>query len=391
MVNSLLALGADVFYTGEPLRNKLLGKTFQHEYEHLLVSNITAEDIRAVAETLSLKINSFSKEEINVDGFRIQIITSPQDIYNRLDFTINLICMDAVTGTVYDPFGGIDDLNASLLRAKKEIFLNDPIKMVSACRLTVELGFELAIETWFDIYENARIIKHANPHAIGSEFIKIFEYSLSSKALRLMHELRLMQFIIPELSACSSVVQSKREGVSNVLEHILYTIDAATAPHLKMVMLFHDIAKPLTLSISDEGTIHFFKHEVIGATIAKMYLKKWGFIKEEIDKITHLIAQHMFDADPKMTAKGIRRLIKKVGEEHIYDLLLVREADRSGSAKPVSMKKLRLLKRKIENELHNINTEHINSNTNSGNNIPQQGVDQNNGGLQKTAESEEIV
>ena len=62
----------------------------------------------------------------------------------------------------------------------------------------------------------------------------------------------------------------------------------------------------------------------------------------------------MFDAAPNITDKAVRRLIKKVGKEHIYDLLLVREADRSGSPEKISMKKIKSLRKKIDKEIGNV-------------------------------------
>ena len=77
------------------------------------------------------------------------------------------------------------------------------------------------------------------------------------------------------------------------------------------------------------------------------YKCEFGIIRDTSLLITH----HMFDADPKLTIKGVRRLIKRVGPEQIFNLLKVREADRMGSTEIPSMKKIELLRSKIEKEL----------------------------------------
>ena len=62
----------------------------------------------------------------------------------------------------------------------------------------------------------------------------------------------------------------------------------------------------------------------------------------------------MFDADTKLTQKGVRRLIRRVGKELIFDLLRVREADRRGSPTPPSNTKIDFLRQKIMEEYDNV-------------------------------------
>jgi hypothetical protein len=91
-----------------------------------------------------------------------------------------------------------------------------------------------------------------------------------------------------------------------------------------------------------------------GSKLAKQYMKHWGFTREQINKVSRLVLHHMFDADPKITDRSIRRLIKKVGKDIIYDLLKVREADRSGAPEKISMKKIKNLRKKIDKEINNV-------------------------------------
>jgi poly(A) polymerase/tRNA nucleotidyltransferase (CCA-adding enzyme) len=83
-------------------------------------------------------------------------------------------------------------------------------------------------------------------------------------------------------------------------------------------------------------------------------MRYWGFDKDLIQKVSHLVLHHMFDADPRLTDKSVRRLIRKVGKDLIYDLLKVRIADRLGTPNRISMKKIKLLKKKIDKEIVDI-------------------------------------
>jgi tRNA nucleotidyltransferase (CCA-adding enzyme) len=176
-----------------------------------------------------------------------------------------------------------------------------------------------------------------------------------STAVKLLQETRVLEAIFPELAACENVIQNKRAGVKNVFEHVMYTLDAAEKDlTIRLTMLFHDVAKPQTLELGEDGKIHFFRHEVVGARLAKQYLKYWAFDKDLVQKVSQLVLHHMFDADPRLTDKSVKRLIKKVGKDLIYDLLKVRIADRLGTPNTISMKKIKVLKKKIDKEIDNI-------------------------------------
>ena len=64
-------------------------------------------------------------------------------------------------------------------------------------------------------------------------------------------------------------------------------------------------------------------------------MERLKFPKETIKKVALLVREHMFVYDPDVvTEKGVRRLVHRVGEENIDDLIKVREADRIGSGVP---------------------------------------------------------
>jgi tRNA nucleotidyltransferase (CCA-adding enzyme) len=79
-------------------------------------------------------------------------------------------------------------------------------------------------------------------------------------------------------------------------------------------------------------------------------LGRLKFPKEMISKITLLVREHMFVYDPEtVTAKGVRRLLSRVGTENIDDLIKLREADRIGSGVPKAQPyRLRHLQAMIE-------------------------------------------
>jgi hypothetical protein len=59
------------------------------------------------------------------------------------------------------------------------------------------------------------------------------------------------------------------------------------------------------------------------------------FSRETIEKVSKLVRWHMFFSDPdQITLSAVRRMIRNVGEEHIWDLLNLRICDRIGTGRP---------------------------------------------------------
>ena len=355
LITTIVSLGGTCFYTGVPLRNKLLGRVELDS--DILLYGMTAEELQIVLEKSGYEYVPKTLVVKTPDGGQhsFRVITGIHEMHNPMDFSIHSIFMNCQTQQLYDPQRGIDDLRGKIVRIERAAIQSSPIKLLEACRLTAELEFALNLGTWYELYDQARLAKHINVTELTPELINILILPKPSIALKLMQETRILEFVLPELAACENILQNKRSGVHNVFEHTMYAIDAADRDlPIRLVTLFHDIAKPQTLEIADDGRIHFFKHEILGSKIAKQYMRYWGFDKDLVQKVSHLVLHHMFDADPRLTDKSVRRLIRKVGKDLIYDLLKVRIADRLGTPNRISMKKIKLLKKKIDKEIVDI-------------------------------------
>jgi len=353
----IAALGGTCFYTGAAVRDMLLGLP-AHTTHEVLFYGITFEDLGLVCTHHSGSFDPKSHTFSHSSGtFVFHRITGIHDLVDLTTININSIYINCVSGAVYDPHRAVSALKTKILELPKEAILSSPRLIFQVSRLTVELegGFSLGVNTWFNIYDNARVVQHIDPNTLREELNAILLLDKPGPVLRLLHDLRVIEYILPELSACANVIQSKRSGIRNVFDHVMYALDACEKDiALRLTILFHDIGKPQTLEVGADSKIHFFKHEQVGRDVEKRYLKYWGYDKDTINKVTQLVLHHMFDADPRLTDKSVRRLIKKVGKEYIYDLIKIREADRLGTPDKISMKKIKLLKKKIDREIGNV-------------------------------------
>jgi poly(A) polymerase/tRNA nucleotidyltransferase (CCA-adding enzyme) len=158
-------------------------------------------------------------------------------------------------------------------------------------------------------------------------------------ALVLAQKLGLLEFISPELIRGVGVEQNQAHSY-DVFEHLMRTMQHAADKgwnfDIRLAGLFHDVSKPETRRWSEEKKDwSFHGHEVVGSRVTKKALEELRFPKETIEKVVKLVRWHMFFSDPdQITLSAVRRMIKNVGEENIWDLLNLRICDRIGTGRP---------------------------------------------------------
>jgi poly(A) polymerase/tRNA nucleotidyltransferase (CCA-adding enzyme) len=126
----------------------------------------------------------------------------------------------------------------------------------------------------------------------------------------------------------------------DVFGHLMRTLQHATDKDwdfdIRLATLFHNVSKPETHRWSDEKKDWTFHgHEVVGSRVTRKALENLRFSRETIDKVSKLVRWHMFFSDPdQITLSAVRRMIRNVGEENIWDLLNLRICDRIGTGRP---------------------------------------------------------
>ncbi|MDD5032447.1 MAG: HD domain-containing protein, partial [Patescibacteria group bacterium] len=103
------------------------------------------------------------------------------------------------------------------------------------------------------------------------------------------------------------------------------------------------------------GDATFYNHDIIGAKIVKKIMQRLKFSNEDTEKVVNLIRHHMFYYNVgEVTEASVRRLIKKVGEGNLADLIDLRVADRLGSgvpkAKPYKLRHLEYMMKKVRQD-----------------------------------------
>ena len=270
----------------------------------------------------------------------------------RRDFTVNALALSLgkidekyakyilkIEGfEVLDFFGGLKDIEKKILRAVGEPsdrFKEDALRMMRAIRFACELDFEIEPKTLRAVGKLAGNIKFISNERKRDEFIKIIKSAKGHSGIELMQEANLLRYVIPELEEGVKVDQS-RHHIYTVFKHLVKSLEHCPSNdwRVKLACLMHDIGKPRTHKIIN-GIATFYNHEYAGAKMAYRIMNRLKFSNKDIEKITLLIKNHMFYYNVgQVTATSVRRLIGKVGEENLKDLIDLRIGDRLGSGTP---------------------------------------------------------
>ena len=286
-----------------------------------------------------------------------------EDDLKRRDFTMNAFALELSAkkgpGRLVDPHGGLKDIEAKIIRTVGDPharFREDALRMLRAIRFAADLEFTIAPETDAALRDEAHLLEVISHERVRDEFQKMIMTPRAAGAIVALEDAGLLKYVLPELRNGIGVAQNKHH-VYTVFDHNVHALNYAAEKgysfEVRLASLLHDVGKPRSKrGEGEEATFH--GHESIGAKMALTALDRLRFSKEIVEKVGHLIRYHMFYYNVgEVSAAGVRRFVRRVGPEHIDDLMRVREADRIGSKVPKAFPyKLRHLLFMIEKVKH---------------------------------------
>lgn len=281
-----------------------------------------------------------------------------EDDLKRRDFTINALAYNVEKGQIIDLYKGQTDIKDKVIRAvgkSDDRFKEDSLRMLRAVRFSVQLDFAISYETMQSIANNASLIKNVSFERIRDEFTKIIESRNSMQGIGLLQKLGLLKYIIPELEEGIGCIQGgahKYDVFIHLLEALKHASEKDWPLEIRLAALFHDIGKPKSRRTGTKKEYTFYGHEVIGARMAKQIMERLKYPKKTTDLVVSLVRSHMFFSDTEqITLSAVRRIVQKVGKEHVWELMNVRECDRVGMSKSEAPYRLRKYHAMIEEVL----------------------------------------
>ncbi|MAF59308.1 MAG: CCA tRNA nucleotidyltransferase [Candidatus Pacebacteria bacterium] len=305
-----------------------------------IVNKETPEESVQVIEVTPYRLESTYSNARHPD--KVEFSDSLEDDLKRRDFTINAIAYSIKNGEITDPHKGGEDIKRKSIVAvgdAEERFFEDALRMLRAVRLSAELTFTIDPDTAEAITKHVDGLSKISKERIRDEIIRTIMTSSPIEAFFLMQKLGMLPFVAPDLERGIGIEQNQAHKF-DVFEHLLRTMqhgaDKGWSFDIRIAGLYHDISKPETRRWSEEKKDWTFHgHEVVGARVAKKAFEDLKLPKKQIDKLVKLVRWHMFFSDPdQVTLSAVRRMIRNVGEENIWDLLNLRICDRIGSGRP---------------------------------------------------------
>lgn len=258
----------------------------------------------------------------------------------RRDFTINTLLENLHTGEVLDLTGkAFSDIRDGIIRTPREplvTFDDDPLRMLRAVRFASRFGFTIDPETLAAIRNRAPRLAIISAERIRAEFVKIVGSPNAAQGLEMLRETGLLREFAPELDAMHGVTQNIYH-LYDIWTHSLKTLELIPVEAgiiVRLSALLHDIGKVETRSTDEDGGVHFYRHEAVGADLSRRLMQRLRFSNSEIGLVAFLISMHLRvgEYDNRWTDSAVRRLIRDAGD-HLEDLVLLTAADK-GAANP---------------------------------------------------------
>jgi tRNA nucleotidyltransferase (CCA-adding enzyme) len=302
-----------IYLVGGAVRDKLLGLPVQ-DRDYVVVGTtpeeMAARGFKPVGADFPVFLHPETKEEYALArterkvgrGYKGFTVYSAPDVtleddLKRRDLTINAMAEDE-SGRLVDPFGGLADLRAGLLRHVSPAFAEDPVRILRVARLAARYaarGFRVADSTneLMRSMVASGEVDHLVAERVWAELERALGEDRSSEFFRVLRGCDALARLFPEIEALFGVPQPPEhhpEGDTGV--HTLLVLDAAAGlsadTRMRFAALTHDLGKGATPK--EEWPQHI-GHEERGAKLARILCERLRAPNDYRD-LAVLVARH---------------------------------------------------------------------------------------------------
>ena len=137
--------------------------------------------------------------------------------------------------------------------------------------------------------------------------------------------------VVPEILPMVGFDQRNAHHCYDVWTHTAVAVDHVPPElPLRLAMLFHDIGKPDTFSLGEDGQGHFYGHPRRSVELAEGILSRLRFPRRTRERVLTLVRYH--DAVLEESPQRVRRWLNKLGPEVFFDLLAIQGGDAAAQA-----------------------------------------------------------
>ena len=397
------SLGVRAFVIGGYVRDCFLGRPSKDI--DIVVEGSGIELAEAIGEKLHANVSvfrNFGTAMLKYKGVEVEFVGARKESYRhdsrkpiiengtleddqkRRDFTINAMAFSLQEedyGALVDPFGGIRDLAAGIIRTPLDpdvTYSDDPLRMIRAVRFATKLSdgdrkFTIVPESLESMRRNRGRLEILSKERIADELNKILVCPRPSIGFSLLEQTGLLEYILPQLCRLKGTESVDGRGHKENFSHTLEVLDNVAAAEIKDIAggrlnddeyengvpvskprtepcvwlrwaaLLHDIGKPATKRYDAKSGWTFHGHEVVGARMVPKIFKSLKMpLNEKMKYVEKLVLLHLRPialVTEEVTDSAVRRLLFDAGDD-IDDLMLLCNADIT-SKNPRKVEKLR--------------------------------------------------
>ena len=352
-IASLLPQNLPVYVVGGAVRDALLGEQV-HELDFTLPEG-AIKTARLVADSLEGAFYPLDKardygrvilpqpdnDRLVLDFAAFQGDSLEDDLKGR-DFTINAMAVDLRhPQELLDPLGGASDLHGKRLRScTPEAFISDPVRILRGIRFAISFDIPTDSDTRDRMRTAVPLLPQVSPERLRDELFSLLDSKKPSAAIRALDYLNAIPHLLPELSDLKELDQSPPH-ILDVWEHTLdalkklrivlkvlqpaYDPENSASLHIGLISqrlgryrsqldthlndqlnqdrnlkpllflgaLYHDIGKPSTRQIDQDGRIRYPEHENVGAKLIVERGQALQLSNPEIERLRIIVLNHM--------------------------------------------------------------------------------------------------
>ncbi len=342
--------GFSLYAVGGSVRDALLGVRRRDNFEIDFTTDARPDDIerlmKPVCSALWQQGRAFGTigGTLRDRGIKVEVTTFRSESYvdhsrkpsvewgdsleadlSRRDFTINALALDVIAlnaetpdvQTLFDFYQGFHDLNDRVLRTPIDpeiLFSDDPLRMLRAARFAARFNMTIDPALEAAATKMAEQLAKVSPERVRGELDLLLLTEQPSLGLDFIVRTGLAEYFFSELPKLQ-LEQDPIHQHKDVLRHTWAVVDK-TSPSLvlRLAALFHDIGKPNTRAISDEGVTFRF-HDVVGAKMTRRRMSALKYSSEMIDDVSMLVELHLRFHTYKLgwSDKAVRRYVRDAG------------------------------------------------------------------------------
>ncbi|WP_454785690.1 multifunctional CCA addition/repair protein [Legionella sp. WA2024007413] len=271
----------------------------------------------------------------------------------RRDLTINAMARNE-QGQLIDPYHGLKDLEAKILRHVSPAFAEDPVRVLRVARFAARfhhLGFKLAEETRSLMYTMVQRgeLAHLVPERVWQEWQRSLGEKNPEQFLITLRSCDALRVILPEIDRLFGIPNPYRyhhEIDSGV--HTLLVLQAAVTltedPVIRFAALVHDLGK--ALSPMDNWPSHH-GHEERGVSIVETLCSRLRIPNDYrslaiLVSRVHLNIHRLFELKASTIVKILEQSDAFRRPQLFYNMLIACEADASGCGRSIEYRQSKL-------------------------------------------------